>query len=211
MRASSAACRRSLKKEPLTICQMRSPAPRFYASLRNYRSVAHFRSAGFFAAAQTNLKPAFPRAFFTDKLKARVSAGFFVFSVILCNYLRGFLMFACASSRQDAVRRCLHCGAGILLPRLPLLFASRKCKTLPCSSFLRSAPKLSQCRSFSLGGFFRGSTDKLKARVSAGFFIVSAGFFIFSVILCNYLRGFLMFACAAARRAIGTRKGEQDT
>ena len=27
----------------------------------------------------------------------------------------------------------------------------------------------------------------------------------------NYLRGFLMAACAAARRAIGTRKGEQDT
>ena len=27
----------------------------------------------------------------------------------------------------------------------------------------------------------------------------------------NYLRGFLMAACAAARRAIGTRKGEQLT
>ena len=191
MRASSAACRRSLKKEPLTICKTRSLVPHFSASLRNYRSVAHFRSAVSFRGS-------------TDKLKARVAAGFFFFSVILRNYLRGFLMFACASSRQDAVRRCLHCGAGILLPRLPLLFASRKCKTLPCSSFLRSAPKLSQCRSFSLGGFFRGSTDKLKARVSAGFFV-------FSVILCNYLRGFLMFACAAARRAIGTRKGEQDT
>ena len=29
--------------------------------------------------------------------------------------------------------------------------------------------------------------------------------------LCNYLRGFLMAACAAARRAMGTRKGEQLT
>ena len=27
----------------------------------------------------------------------------------------------------------------------------------------------------------------------------------------NYLRGFLMAACAAARRAMGTRKGEQLT
>ena len=27
----------------------------------------------------------------------------------------------------------------------------------------------------------------------------------------NYLRGFLIAACAAARRAIGTRKGEQLT
>ena len=27
----------------------------------------------------------------------------------------------------------------------------------------------------------------------------------------NYLRGFLMFACAAASLAIGTRKGEQET
>lgn len=43
----------------------------------------------------------------------------------------GRLIFACASSGQDAVRRCLHIGAGILLPRLPLLFASRKCKALP--------------------------------------------------------------------------------
>ena len=191
MRASSAACRRSLKKEPLTICQMRSLVTRFYALLLNYRSVAHFRSAGFFAAAQEV-------ALYENG--ARFGAPF----PSPRNYLRGFLMFACASSRQDAVRRYLHCGAGILLPRLPLLFASRKCKTLPCSSFLRSAPKLSQCRSFSLGGFFRGSTDKLKARVAAGFFV-------FSAILCNYLRGFLMFACAAARRAIGTRKGEQDT
>ena len=29
--------------------------------------------------------------------------------------------------------------------------------------------------------------------------------------LRNYLRGFLMAACAAARRAMGTRKGEQLT
>ena len=27
----------------------------------------------------------------------------------------------------------------------------------------------------------------------------------------NYLRGFLIFACAAASLAIGTRKGEQET
>ena len=33
---------------------------------------------------------------------------------------------------------------------------------------------------------------------------------LFLVVLSNYL-GFLMFACAAARRAIGTRNGEQLT
>ena len=44
---------------------------------------------------------------------------------------------------------------------------------------------------------------KIKARRS--------GLFVFCVSCKNYLRGFLMLACAAASLAMGTRKGEQDT
>ena len=38
-----------------------------------------------------------------------------------------------------------------------------------------------------------------------------SGLFVFCVSCKNYLRGFLMLACAAASLAMGTRKGEQDT
>ena len=42
------------------------------------------------------------------------------------------------------------------------------------------------------------------------FIILKTGFFI-TLEIKNYLLGVLIAACAAARRAIGTRKGEQDT
>ena len=161
-------------------------------------------------------------------------------------------MFACASSRQDTVRRCPHDCAGILLPRLPLLFASRKCKTLPRSSFLRFVPKLSRCHSFSLGVFLRQRRQTQSPRCRGLCFFCAtlqllAGILdvrlrcreereaariqthavsflsvckktsphylraCFCRISIRYLRGFLMFACAAASLAMGTRKGEQET
>ena len=82
------------------------------------------------------------------------SAGFSY--LVSRNYLRGFLMFACASSERDFLRRC-SLSRGNTSPFRPLLLsASRKCKTLSPSAFLRCSAKLSLLRSFSLGGWFRG-------------------------------------------------------
>ena len=150
------------------------------------------------------------------------------------NYLRGLLIFACASSERDFLRRC-SLSRGNTSPFRPLLLsASRKCKTLSPSAFLRCSAKLSLLRSFSLGGCFRGGAPRfplcitksplLRAFRVSYFRNYLRGFLIFACaaawmseaasahfILRNYLRGFLMLACAAASLAIGTRKGEQET
>ena len=191
MRASSAACRRSLKKEPLTICKTRSLVPHFSASLRNYRVVAHFRSAVSFRGS-------------TDKLKARVAAGFLSLvcpSQLLAGILDVRLCFVAARRRAPMPSlRCRHTASS----SAPPLRLSKMQDTPPAPRFYALLRNYRSVAHFRSAVSFRGSTDKLKARVAAGFFF-------FSVILHNYLRGFLMFACAAARRAIGTRKGEQDT
>ena len=96
----------------------RSPCSSFLRSAPKLLRCRSFSLGGFFSRQHRQ----------TQSPRCR---GLFIFCAISRNYLRGFLMFACASSGQDAVRRCLHIGAGILLPRLPLLFASRKCKALP--------------------------------------------------------------------------------
>ena len=110
------------------------------------------------------------------------------------NYLRGFLMFACASSERDFLRRCSLSRGNTSPFRQLLLSASRKCKTLSPSAFLRCSAKLSLLRSFSLGGCFRGGAPCFlplhnEKPASAGFSCS---------ISRNYLRGFLMLACAAA-------------
>ena len=180
MRASSAACRRSLKKEPLTICKTRSLVPHFSASLRNYRVVAHFRSAVSFRGS-------------TDKLKARVAAGFFFFSVILHNYLRGFLMFACAAA-------CL--AKQLRQPVIPQLLARILDVCLRC----RFGKRSSASKSYVVLPLLSGVLD---IRLRCRFGKRSSASKSYAV--HPYFLGFLIFACAAASLAIGTRKGEQDT
>ena len=145
-----------------------------------------------FAAAQTNLKPALPRAFSSlVRYPSQLLAG--ILDVRLC--------FVAARRRAPMPSlRCRHTASS----SAPPLRLSKMQDTPPAPRFYALLRNYRSVAHFRSAVSFRGSTDKLKARVAAGFFF-------FSVILHNYLRGFLMFACAAARRAIGTRKGEQDT
>ncbi len=156
--------------------------PRFSVALRNCLSFAHFRSAGVFAAALrvSSLcitKSPLLRAF-------RVSC--------FRNYLRGFLIFACAAAWMSEAASAHFIPRNYLRGFLMLACAAASVGEAASAYFI---PR----------NYLRGFLIFACAAASVGE-AASAHF-----IPRNYLRGFLIFACAAASLAIGTRKGEQET
>lgn len=92
-------------------------------------------------------------------------------------------------------KRCRYRLSSSLTPVM-LAYAAAFCETKRCFVSLRLAAFFSALRKPFLSAC-------MKTAVLQRLFL--------SLIQTDYFLGFLMFACAAARRAIGTRKGEHDT
>ena len=106
---------------------------------------------------------------------------------------------ACRAYHIKKQRRDHYRRHHIILTHLPSYFFLTDSAYLPPKnllSLLYQTPRINS-----------SGTQKIVPRQKRN--LREAGFFFIATFV--YLRGFLIFACAAARRAIGTRKGEQDT
>ena len=118
------------------------------------------------------------------------SAGFSY--LVSRNYLRGFLIFACAAASVGEAASAYFIPRNYLRGFLMFACAAAWMSEAASAHFIP--------RNYLRGFLIFACAAAWMSEAASAHFIPR-----------NYLRGFLMFACAAASLAIGTRKGEQET